>query len=250
MVSHMRHFHKQFCTEEETFPSTMNVSNKPLRPVYEFKVPRLSLDKNALKCKYCETYGYFNALKIHHINSHNDQQFLPFKHLCTICDIYMLKLSDIKEHMMKNHGVDGNFYSIFSGDTKNYKCSSCGNTYANCLFLRLHIKNKMRCVNARILRQESNGEFVDALKSDYVNYVSIQPMKVVQSAVATARKSTTIKKELMVTSPTKEIVDLDKTTVTTEIEGEEKTMSVKEFSNIYNIYPDLIIKDCKNDLEL
>lgn len=218
------------------------------KPLFKNRMPRISLDKSVFKCKYCDCMSYYNILKIHHNFNHKQQKFQPYKYYCSDCNLYLLKLSDIKDHMVETHTdrEPSSFYSIFTGDTKLYKCSICGASYENIIALRLHIKNKFQCGAGRILRQEADGSFADALQSDFVNFLTIANKSVPSPegvpASQTARKSTT-------TRPAEKPVDLSKIMTTIETMGVSKTMSVKEFAETVDIFPMLVLENCEDDLQ-
>lgn len=287
LVAHVKSAHKQILPDTTSSSSTttattttsssssssnttLTLNNKLMnKPLYDVRIPRLTLDKNALKCKYCDIYGSYQNLKIHHVNSHKNRIFVAYKYKCGKCDTYYTKLGDVKEHMTNKHYKCDHYVSIFSGDTREYKCGTCGAEYANLLFLKLHISNKARCTKARILRNNGDNDFVDALQSDFVTYLSTQraPSQInntnnnnssssgpattsTVTPLPTARKSTTLTRDLSNNNNVKrKINNINTITIASDLDGVEKTMSVNEFSNIYNIYPKVIVNDCKNDIK-
>lgn len=252
LLAHMKNVHKQGSPEtitSTTIPLTLN--NKLINTsLFESRVPRLTMDKNSLKCKYCDLYGSYHRLKIHHVNCHKTERFVVYKYKCEKCDTYYTKLGDIKEHMTNKHYKCDTYKSIFNGNTTEYKCSTCGTEYTNVLFLKLHIGNKAHCAKARILRREKDGDFIDALQSDFITYLSTNRI-LLQTSLPTARKSTTLTKDLINNNKKKQKNDdFSRFTITSEIDGKDKTISVKEFSNMCNIHPKVVVNDCKSDKKI
>lgn len=266
----MKHFHKKFYTEElDTSESDFDSSNPKQststttsyrRPIFENKIPRMLLNKNALKCKHCDAYALFNVIKIHHQYNHGELPFKPYKYSCKLCDFRSVRLTTVKDHMLLKHPDSTEMcYSILTGDSSWFQCSNCKTRYNNLISLRLHIKNKEACSNARVFRLDENNEFVDALSSDYVKFLSINPNDISVDAqrvepVYTARKSTTttikIEEGFSFYGTPVDNNDLSKIITTIEVMGVNRTMSVKQLSEILDIFPEVVVEDCENKSEL
>ncbi|XP_018330512.1 uncharacterized protein LOC108740636 [Agrilus planipennis] len=229
-----------------------------------------------LRCGYCDWGANIQSLRLHHKDSHPELPFVIYRRKCDKCKAFFLKLSEYSEHPKNCPGLivtpqaqnDSDNDALPTDDllkvtAKEYVCIICYKYFGSQNALLKHSaavhqteKRKNEDKNAGnaskvIVLSGSGSESSDV---DMSRASKLTARKSTSSKI-TARKSTAARPSMVLqdeeeegysyygTKPKK--LDLDKITTEVPFMGSTVETKIEKLAQIVNLFPKVLLTDCK-----